>query len=88
MDKTIAEVLAGKNLAERKPHCYTLEAYEENTVFIPSDITEDMVDLVAWKLSGSAEPGGTDSEELQGWLLKLGDHSKTIVLVWNHSWNG
>ena len=37
-----------------------LEAYEKKPVFILVDITEDVVNLVAWKLSGRAEPGRTD----------------------------
>ena len=52
------EVLAGKYPADTKPHCSTLEAYEEKNVFIPVDITEDVVKSVAWKRFGSAGPGG------------------------------
>ena len=33
------------------------------------DMTEDVVDPVARKIYGSAGPGGTDLEDLQGWLL-------------------
>ena len=32
--KNVAEVLAGKNIAERKPHFSTLEVYKETPVFI------------------------------------------------------
>ena len=39
-------------------------------------ITEDVVKLVARKLSGSLVPGVMDSEDLQGWLLKIGDERK------------
>ena len=42
------------------------------------DITEDEVKLVTWKLSGSLGSGGTESEALQGWLLKFGDNSKRL----------
>ena len=55
-----------------------LELYEETPVFIPMDITEDVVESVARKLSGSAVASGMDLEELQGWLLKLGDHSRKL----------
>ena len=53
-----------------------LEAYEAIPIFIPVDITEEVVELVALKLAGSAGRGGTDLETLQGWLLKFGDNSK------------
>ena len=35
-----------------------LEVYEETPVFIPMDITEEVVKSVAQKLSVSAGPGG------------------------------
>ena len=64
MEKIIVEVLAGEHLSKRKPHCYTLEAYKETPAFIPIDISEDMVKLVAQKLLVSAGTGGMDSEAL------------------------
>ena len=71
IDKTVLGVLTGKYPPKRKPHRYMLESYGETTVFIPVDMTEDLVELVAWKFWGSAGPGGTDLEALQGWLLKF-----------------
>ena len=41
---------------------------------------EGVVELVAQKLSGSAGPGGTDSDSLQGCLLKFREHSKTLCI--------
>ena len=78
MEETAAEVMAVKPPAERKTHSYTLEEYEEIPVFIPVDITEDVVKLVTQKLLGSASPGDTDLEALQGWILKFGCHSKKL----------
>ena len=46
--------------------------YEETSVFIPVEITEDVVYLVAQKLSGGTGPGDNESEALQGWLIKFG----------------
>ena len=57
-----------------------LEAYEAMPVFIPVDIKEEVVKSVARKPAGGAGPGGTDSEALQGWLLKFGYHSKTLFI--------
>ena len=78
MGETVAEVLVGKYLTERKPHSYKLEAYKEKPVFIPMNIKEDVVESVARKLLGSTGPSGTNSGALQGWLLKFGDHSKKL----------
>ena len=50
VDKTVAEFLVGKHPPERKPHCSTLEACEETTIFILVDITEDVVELAVWKI--------------------------------------
>ena len=47
----------------------------QHLFFIPVDITEDVVESVARKVSGISGPSGTDSEALQGWLLKFGDHN-------------
>ena len=47
--------------------------YEETPIFIPFDITEEALESVAQKKLGGSGPGGTDSEELQGWLLKFGE---------------
>ena len=76
--KTVTEVLLGKHVSERKLHCSTLKAYKEMSVFIPVDIMEYVVKLIMQKLSRGTGPGGTDSEALQGWPLKFGDHSKKL----------
>ena len=47
--------------------------YEETPIFIPVYITKKAVESVARKNSGSSGPGGTESEALQGWLLKFGE---------------
>ena len=60
------------------PRCSTLEVYEETTIFIPVDITENVVKLVTRKLLGGSGPGGTDSENLQGWLLQFGEYRKRL----------
>ena len=46
--------------------------------FIPVDIAEYKVKLVARKLLGSAGPGGTDPEALHGWKLKFRDQNKKL----------
>ena len=72
INKTVASVLEGGNPSETIPSCATLETYEETPIFIPDDNTEEAVESVARKISGSSGPGGTDSEALQGWFLKFG----------------
>ena len=47
-------------------------------IFIPVDITEDVVKLITPKLWGGYGPGGTDSETLQQWLLKIREDSKRL----------
>ena len=44
------------------------------------DITEDVVKLVAQKISRRLLPNGMDSEALQGWLLKFGENSKKLLI--------
>ena len=84
--ETIADLLVGKYSPEKENHISTLRAYEETPIFIPVDISED---LLSWsrKLLESAGPGGMDSEPLQGCLLKFVYHRKNFVLVLNLLWN-
>ena len=42
------------------------------------DIPEEVVELVAQKLTGSAGSGGTVEEALKGWLLKFVGQSKKL----------
>ena len=53
-----------------------LEVYDEIPISIHVDITQDVVKLVAQKLSGSSGPGGTDLEDLYRWFLKFGEGRK------------
>ena len=73
----------GKTSIRENTHCSMLEEYKGTPVFITMDITEDVVESFLRKLWGSAGPCGMDLEGLHGWLLKFGDYSKKIVLVWN-----
>ena len=63
MEETVAMVLVGKHLHEPPPR-YTLEVYKKTPIFIPAEITEDVVESVTWKISGILGPGGTDLEAL------------------------
>ena len=75
INETVASVLEGKYCSETIPSCATLEIYEDRPLFIPVNIMEESVESVARKLLGSSGPRDTDSESLQGWLLKFGEES-------------
>ena len=75
INETVALGLEGKYPSEAILSCATLETYEETPIFIPFDIMEGAVESVGRKLSGSSGPGGTDSEALQGRLLKFVEDS-------------
>ena len=55
--------------------------YNETPVFIPVDIIEDVVKSIVSKLSWSSDPGGTDSKDLQGWILNFGRRAKPFISV-------
>ena len=65
-------------MREKIPSYASLEMYEEMPIFIPLNIAEEALKLVTCKLYGCSGPGGTDSEELQGWIMKLGEDSKGL----------
>ena len=77
MDKTVASVPAGKHHTKIFYHS-TLEVYKKTPIFIPAEITQDVVKQVTRKLLGSLGPGGTDSEALQRWLKIFKEDSKNI----------
>ena len=79
-DKSAREVLSVKHPPERKPHCSTLEAYEETPIFILVDNMDDVVESIARKRSGSSWNVGMDLEVLQGWLPKFRDDRKKLCI--------
>ena len=52
--------------------------YNKTPIFIPVNITEEDVESVAQKLLGGSGPACTDSEALQGWILKFGVDSTRL----------
>ena len=56
IEETFPAVLA-KNPHKKLPPRSTLEVYDKMDIFIPVDIMEDVVELVAWKLLGGSGPG-------------------------------
>ena len=67
-----------KHPIKKNPSCATLEVYEETSIFIPVNITEEAVESVAPNVLGRSGPGGTDSEALQGWLIIFGEESTRL----------
>ena len=59
-----------------------LETYDETSIFILVDITEDTVKAVARKLSWSYGHVGMYLEALQGRILRFGgDHKRLLTSV-------
>ena len=80
--KRVMEVLHTKHPDARPLSAASLDAYPNNTLeVIPVDITDDVVSVVAGRLSGGAVPGGTDSVSLQHWLLRFGAASGELRLI-------
>ena len=73
INETLTYVLVVKHPIEKISACYTLEAYDKTPIFIPVEIMEDAVGSFVRKLLGGLGPVGTDSEALQGWILKFGE---------------
>ena len=70
-----------KHLHKTNPSCVRFKTYNETPIFIPVDITEDEVKSLTQKLWGSYGSGGTDSEALQGWILKFGEDRKRLNTI-------
>jgi hypothetical protein len=65
---TVEEVLLSKHPEARVPEASKLPKYDELPDLVELDITDDIVQTVASKLSGSAGVGGSDSHAVSPWL--------------------
>jgi xanthine dehydrogenase molybdopterin-binding subunit B len=66
---TVLDVLQSKHPAARVPDTSIMEEYNTLPDFVEIDITEEVVEKVAHRLTGSAGPGRSDLSALQHWLL-------------------
>ena len=72
---TVKEVLESKHPKLRVPDISFMEKYDTLPDSVEIDITADTVESMARRLIGSAGPGGTDTSDLQHWLLRFGGAS-------------
>jgi hypothetical protein len=56
----------------------SFEPYSSLPEAVAIEITGDVVEKVALKLSGAAGPGGTDAVDLRNWLLRFGAESEHL----------
>ena len=77
-NEPVIDVLKSKHPDARVPDVSTFEDYETLSDLVELDITEETVEQVARRLSGSAGPGGTDSAAVQHWLLRFGGASQQL----------
>ena len=78
----VMEVVRTKHPEDRPPAMASLDSYPDRLAeIVPVDITNDMVMEVAGRLSRGAGPGGTDSVNLQHWLLHFGVASVELRLI-------
>ena len=76
------EVLRAKYPEAWTPTAASLDLYPNRPIELtPVDITDDTVTVVAGRLSGGAELGGTNSVSLQHWLLQFGAASRELRLI-------
>ena len=68
----VLDLLWSKHPEASAPLDISLEAYPRQTPeLLPENLTEDTEIEVAWRLSGGAGQGGTNSVSLQHWLLQF-----------------
>jgi hypothetical protein len=67
-----------QNKSFRIPDPSGLEDYGTSPDFVDLYITEEVVEQVPRRLSGSAGPGGSDAQSIQHWLLYFGGESQAL----------
>ena len=78
---SVAQTLESKHPDARIPETSSLFDYPSTPDFVDLDITSDVVEKVARRLSGSAGLGGVDSHALQHLLLQFGAASRKLRTV-------
>ena len=56
----------------------SFEPYQNLPTVIPICVTQDDVEVISSRLSGTADPSGTDAVDLSNWLLRFGSESKHL----------
>jgi hypothetical protein len=75
---TVLEALIEKHPKPRVPALEDFEEYEVVPDFVVIDVTEEVVEQVSARLSGSAGPGGSDAQSVQHWMLRHGQASQLL----------
>jgi hypothetical protein len=75
---SVAEVLKSKHPEAKIPDVRHLPTYAERPVLTDVDVTPEVVEHVAGRLTGSAGLGGSDAHALGHWLLKFGTSSQRL----------
>ena len=80
MGLLVLQVLESKHPELREPPAVeeadgTFEPYAAVPTDVLVDITADVVETVASKLTNVAGPGGTEAIDLHNWLLRFGSES-------------
>jgi hypothetical protein len=83
---SVAEVLESKHPEAKIPDVRHLPTYAERPVLTDVDVTPNVVEHVASRLTGSAGLGGSDAHALGHWLLKFGASSQRLRLALGHGW--
>ena len=76
--KTVIDALRDKHPPMREPGEAAMHTYNTTPSLMDLDITEDAVESVASKISGSASLSGMDAVQLKHLLLQHGGASKRI----------
>ena len=74
----VSEILESKHPVVRDVKISSLPIFESCPELINIEVTEDNVEKVANRLSGSAGPSGIDSMSISHWLLKFGGTSTNL----------
>ena len=77
----VTNVLHKKHLTSVIPAIEILVDYDEIPELVPIDVTKDIVEQVAGKLSGIAGIGRVDAVGLQQWLLRFSEASQRLRIT-------
>eukprot|EP00957_Ditylum_brightwellii_P018604 1397729-Ditylum_brightwellii.AAC.1 len=74
----VIDVLQSKHPETSEPLLLVLKKFPKLPAFQDVNVTAEVIETVAPRMSGAAGPDGVDTTTIQDWILQYGQNSKML----------